>query len=83
MKHSDPALVLMDIQIPEIDGLEVIRRVRAHPNLVNLPIIALTALAMPGDREQCLQAGANEYLTKPVGLKQLLQTIRQYLVEDN
>lgn len=83
IKHSDPALVLMDIQIPEIDGLEVIRRVRAYPNLVNLPIIALTALAMPGDREQCLQAGANEYLTKPVSLKQLLQTIRQYLAEDN
>ena len=79
IKHSQPALVLMDIQIPELDGLEVMRRLRADPNLVNLPIIALTALAMPGDYEKCLEAGANEYLMKPVKLKTLLSIIKKYL----
>ena len=79
IKHSQPALVLMDIQIPELDGLEVMRRLRADSNLVNLPIIALTALAMPGDYEKCLEAGANEYLMKPVKLKTLLSIIKKYL----
>ena len=83
IKHSQPALVLMDIQIPEIDGLEVMRRLRADPNLVNLPIIALTALAMPGDYEKCLEAGANEYVTKPVNLKMLLSMIQKYLAVVN
>jgi CheY-like chemotaxis protein len=59
IKHSQPALVLMDIQIPELDGLEVMRNLRADANFANLPIIALTALAMPGDYEKCLEAGAN------------------------
>ncbi|MFM7442117.1 MAG: response regulator, partial [Snowella sp.] len=79
IKHSQPALVLMDIQIPELDGLEVMRRLRADANFANLPIIALTALAMPGDYEKCLEAGANEYLMKPVKLKTLLLIIEKYL----
>jgi PAS domain S-box-containing protein len=76
---SRPDVILMDIQMPDMDGLEATRRLRAMPNYVDTPIIALTALAMPGDRERCLAAGANEYLTKPVSLKGLVTTIQRWL----
>jgi CheY-like chemotaxis protein len=67
-----PDLILMDIQMPEMDGLQAIRRIRQEASLGSIPIIALTALAMPGDRERCLEAGANGYLVKPVHFKELL-----------
>jgi CheY-like chemotaxis protein len=70
----------MDIQMPGMDGLEAIAHIRKNPQLAAIPIIALTALAMEGDRQKCLQAGANDYLTKPVKLKQLHTTIQQLLV---
>jgi CheY-like chemotaxis protein len=59
-----------------MDGLEAIRHLRTDTRFASTPIIALTALAMPGDRERCLQAGANEYLSKPVSLKKLLEIIQ-------
>jgi signal transduction histidine kinase/CheY-like chemotaxis protein len=76
-----PNLILMDIQMPGMDGLEATRRLRANADvtLAQTPIIALTALAMPGDEERCLEAGADDYLSKPVELKRLIQTIRQHL----
>ncbi|MDZ8186428.1 MAG: PAS domain S-box protein [Nostoc sp. ChiSLP02] len=74
-----PDLVVMDIQMPGMDGLEAMRRIRNDLQFVDLPMIALTALAMPGDRETCLAAGANEYLIKPIKLKQLMTTIQQLL----
>lgn len=74
-----PDLILMDIQMPEMNGLEAIRLIRNEPQFQKTPIIALTALAMPGDREKCLSAGANDYLAKPLRLKQLVQTIQQLL----
>ncbi|OLP20144.1 hypothetical protein BST81_01540 [Leptolyngbya sp. 'hensonii'] len=74
-----PNLILMDIQMPKMDGLKAIRRIRAELDQAQVPIIALTALAMPGDRERCLAAGANEYLTKPVKLKQLIALMQQLL----
>jgi CheY-like chemotaxis protein len=72
----------MDIQMPEMDGLEAMRRIRAISGLHMTPIVATTALAMPGDRERCLEAGATAYLTKPVRLKELLAAIEQ-LVGDH
>ena len=65
--------------MPIIDGLEAMRQIRHDPSLVNIPIIALTALTMAGDRDRCLAAGANEYLAKPVKLKQLTNSIQQFL----
>lgn len=69
----------MDIQMPVLDGLESIRRLRQDQRFASTPIIALTALAMPGDREQCIEAGANEYMSKPVSLKSLVKTIHRLL----
>ncbi|MBD2463458.1 PAS domain S-box protein [Oscillatoria sp. FACHB-1407] len=74
-----PNLILMDIQIPKLDGLEAIRQIRSHSDLNNTPIIALTALAMPGDRERCIAVGANDYLTKPVRLRYLASRISELL----
>jgi PAS domain S-box-containing protein len=74
-----PDLILMDIQMPGIDGIEAITSIRQSPQLVNIPIIALTALVMKGDRERCLAAGANDYLAKPVQLRQLNLKIQEWL----
>lgn len=79
-KAHQPELILMDIQMPGMDGLEAMRHIRLDPTFDEIPIIALTALAMTGDRERCLESGANHYLTKPVKLKQLANTIEQFLL---
>jgi signal transduction histidine kinase len=80
LAHSErPDLILMDIQMPQIDGLQAISTIRQNPELAGLPIIALTALAMNGDQERCLATGANDYLTKPVKLKQLHRKIQEWL----
>ena len=76
---NNPHIILMDIQMPVMDGLEATRQLRANPRFAGTPIIALTALAMPGDRERCLLAGASEYMSKPVSLKTLKQTIENLL----
>ena len=69
----------MDIQMRGMSGLDAIRNMRQEVGLHTIPIVALTALAMPGDRERCLEAGANEYLSKPVSLKKLLTVIKTQL----
>ncbi len=78
-KQQQPNLILMDIQMPEMDGLEATCRIQADADTATIPIIAVTALAMPGDRERCLAAGAKAYLTKPVSLKNLQNIINQYI----
>jgi CheY-like chemotaxis protein/signal transduction histidine kinase/HAMP domain-containing protein len=75
----DLAIVLMDIMMPEMDGYETMQVIRRNPSFRRLPIIALTAKAMKGDREKCLEAGASEYLAKPVNTEQLLSALRMWL----
>ncbi len=78
-ESTKPNLILMDIQMPGMDGLEAIRRIRLNFSAIQLPIIAFTALAMPEDRDNCLEAGANDYLSKPVKLKELVVRIKSLL----
>jgi CheY-like chemotaxis protein len=75
----DLAIVLMDIMMPEMDGYQTMQVIRANPGFRRLPIIALTAKAMKGDREKCLDAGASDYLAKPVNTEQLLSALRMWL----
>jgi CheY-like chemotaxis protein len=69
----------MDVMMPEMDGYETMRRIRDKPQFRMLPIIALTAKAMKGDREKCLEAGASDYVAKPVNTDQLLSLVRMWL----
>jgi CheY-like chemotaxis protein len=77
--QADIDIVLMDIMMPEMDGLDTIREIRRIPRLKTLPIIAVTAKAMKGDREKCIEAGAWDYLSKPVDTEQLLAVMRAWL----
>ena len=78
-KINNPALIVMDIQMPEIDGIETTQRLKADKKLANIPIIALTALAMKSDRERCLAVGMNDYISKPVSLQNLVSIIKKHL----
>jgi CheY-like chemotaxis protein len=72
-------VVLMDIMMPDMDGMETMREIRKFPQLKDLPIVAVTAKAMKGDRERCIEAGAWDYLSKPVDTNQMLAVLRAWL----
>ena len=76
-----PDLILLDLSLPEVDGWEVARRLKAESCTARIPIIAVTALAMVGDRERCLEAGASDYLTKPLHLGELATKISHWLAQ--
>ncbi|RYJ52033.1 response regulator [Flavobacterium petrolei] len=78
-EHSDIDLVLMDIMMPEMDGYEAMKRIRSQIKFRNLPIIALTAKAMKDDKQKCIDAGANDYITKPIDVERLLSLMRVWL----
>ena len=74
-----PDLILMDIQLPDVDGFDLMRQVKADRVWQSVPMIAVTAMAMPGDRERCLEAGASGYLSKPLDLNLAIATIRSFI----
>ena len=77
--NEHPRLVLIDINLPDIDGIEVTKRLKADPELRNIPVVALTANAMFGDKERFLDAGCDGYIAKPVSKNELLTTVAEFL----
>ena len=80
-REQDLDMILMDIMMPELDGYETMRHIRSNPDFISIPIIALTAKAMKGDREKCLEAGATDYISKPINLEQLFSVMRVWLTK--
>ena len=80
VEQEIPDVILMDIQMPHVNGVELTRRLRTDPRFATVPIIALTALALPGDRERCFEAGMNEYMSKPVSLKEVRTIVERFLI---
>lgn len=78
-KSESPAIILMDINLPGMDGLEATRALKGDPATSSIPIVALTALAMKGDRERILEAGCDGYITKPIDTRQFASTVSEYL----
>lgn len=78
---EQPCLLLVDVNLPDMDGLEVTRRLRKNPATAHLPIVALTANSMHGDRERCLEAGCDEYLAKPVARFELKNMLERFLTK--
>lgn len=74
-----PNIIIMDMSLPELEGWEATRRIKANPQTKSIPVIAMTAHAMTGDREKCLQAGCDDYDTKPVELSRLLEKIKNLI----
>lgn len=80
-EHLDTDVVLLDMMMPNMDGYETAEKIRSNPKFLNLPVIAVTAKAMTGDREKCIKAGASDYITKPVDIDQLLSLLRVWLYD--
>jgi len=78
VREMKPPLILLDIGLPKMDGMEVVSRIKADTELNHIPVIALTASAMRGDRERFLEAGCDDYLSKPIQVLELLDKVNQY-----
>jgi two-component system, cell cycle response regulator DivK len=78
-KQTKPSLIVMDIQLPEISGLEITKLIKADPELAHIPVIAVTAFAMKGDEEKILSGGCQAYIAKPITISHFLSTIKEYL----
>lgn len=78
-KNRKPALILMDIHMPVMDGLEATKMIKAETTTRNIPVIATTASAMKGDEERAIQAGCDGYITKPINIKEFLKRVEEYL----
>ena len=83
IQHERPDLILLDINIPGVDGLEIARRVKSDQALAYIPVVATTANVLVGDRERCLEAGCDEYLPKPLDVRELQDILRIYLGQPN
>lgn len=81
-RKADPALILLDIQLPGMDGYAVARALRADSRLANTPIVAVTSYAMPGDRERSLAAGCNGYIEKPIDPQTFAEEVERYVKEE-
>lgn len=78
-RNMMPDLILMDIQLPEISGLDITKKIKADPSICDIPIVAVTAFAMKDDEDKIMQAGCEAYLSKPIAIDQFLSTIRRLL----
>jgi two-component system cell cycle response regulator DivK len=79
LKENHPDLILMDIQLPEVSGLEVTREIKSSPELSDIPVIAVTAFAMKGDEERIRQGGCEDYIAKPISVASFLEKVKRYL----
>ncbi|MCY3413365.1 MAG: response regulator [Candidatus Heimdallarchaeota archaeon] len=78
-KSSQPDIILMDIQLPKMNGYDATKNIRQDPNLKDIPIIAITSFAMPGDKRKCLDAGCSYYIEKPINPEQFIEVVDRYL----
>ncbi|MGD2013917.1 MAG: response regulator [Desulfobacterales bacterium] len=83
IREQRPDLVLMDIQLPGMDGLSATKVIKEDPDLKDIPIVALTSFAMQGDEEKALAVGCTGYITKPIDTRKFLETVSRYLKDDN
>lgn len=83
IREQKPDLVLMDIQLPGMDGLSATKIITGDPDLKDIPIVALTSYAMQGDKEKALAAGCTGYIAKPIDTRKFLETVSQYLKDDD
>ncbi len=78
-RNAKPDLIIMDIQLPEISGLDITRKIKSDPEMKHIPVIAVTAFAMKDDEDKILQAGCEAYLSKPIAIDQFLNTVRRFI----
>ena len=83
VREHRPDIILMDIQLPDVSGLDVTRQLKADPELCDIPIIAVTALALRGDEERVLEAGCDAYISKPISVAKFLAEVKKFLGEED